>query len=83
MFEYMAVGKPIVGEAFPTITEVLTDGENGYLVEPANYIALRDGLTRALSDGVEHTVGIRAVQDVGAYTWERRAEAIYQNLEGR
>lgn len=45
LFEYLALGKAIVGPAQPNLTEILTDGHNAVLFDPAQ----ADGLPRAIS----------------------------------
>jgi glycosyltransferase involved in cell wall biosynthesis len=46
----MAAGKPIVSTAVDGCREVLTDGETGLLVPPADAAALASALERLLSD---------------------------------
>src|SRR5439155_6871605 len=50
LFEYMAADRPIVASRFPSVCEVLRDGENAFLVEPGDPEALRNGLRRGLAD---------------------------------
>lgn len=45
LFEYLALGKAIVGPAQPNLAEILTDGENAVLFDPAS----ADGLERAVN----------------------------------
>jgi glycosyltransferase involved in cell wall biosynthesis len=75
MFEYMAAGRPIVATRFPSVCEVLRDGENAILVEPGNASALKSGLERALRPEAE-MLGSRAREDVTEFTWRTRAERI-------
>ena len=48
--EAMATGLPVVGSRVSAIPEVVTDGETGLLVDPADPAALAAGIERMLSD---------------------------------
>jgi glycosyltransferase involved in cell wall biosynthesis len=77
MFEYMAAERPIVSTDFPTLREVLHDGENAVLVAPDSPATLAAGIRRLLDDpGLGARIARQARQDVEQYTWERRAEKI-------
>jgi glycosyltransferase involved in cell wall biosynthesis len=77
MFEYMASGRPIVGNAFPTIKEVLRDGETAYLSTPDDLSSLIFTLNRALTDMRASKIGERAKAEAfEKYTWTRRAQEI-------
>jgi glycosyltransferase involved in cell wall biosynthesis len=79
MFEYMAAGRPIVATDFPSVREILRDGENALLTEPDNADALARGLKRALDDRVfAESIALRAARDVKAFTWEERARKILE-----
>lgn len=84
MFEYMAAERLIVGPAFPTVQEVLTDGRDAILFEPDDLAALVAALRRAttLSDG---TTLPRAARDLVArdYTWQARCRRILDALVQR
>jgi glycosyltransferase involved in cell wall biosynthesis len=83
MFEYMAAQRPIVSTDFPTLREVLRDGENAILVAPDNPPALAAGIRRALEDeAFAGKISRQARADVEAYTWDRRAEKILGILTG-
>ncbi len=83
MFEYMAAQRPIVSTDFPTLREVLHDGENAVLAAPDSPAALAAGIRRLLDDpGWGGKIARRARQDVEQYTWERRAENILGLLTG-
>jgi glycosyltransferase involved in cell wall biosynthesis len=83
MFEYMAAQRPIVSTDFPTLREVLRDGENAVLVAPDSPPALAAGIRRVLEHPkVGEKISRQARRDVEAYTWERRAEQILSVLAG-
>lgn len=82
LFEYMAMGKPIVASRLPSVEEVLVDDFSARLVEPENPEALSDALIEVLSDGtVSWRLGNAARSEVQKYTWERRAQLIVEHIE--
>jgi glycosyltransferase involved in cell wall biosynthesis len=76
IFEYMAMGVPIIAARYRPIEEVVTHGETGLLFEPRNADALRTVLRVALADpALRSRVGGNARNAVLAnYTWQRVAE---------
>jgi glycosyltransferase involved in cell wall biosynthesis len=77
MFEYMAAGRLIVGEAFPTIREVLTDGQDALLVAPGDREALRARLAEALDRTYPDPLAECARElACRTYSWDARARAI-------
>jgi glycosyltransferase involved in cell wall biosynthesis len=76
LFEYLAVGVPIVATDLPAHREIIRDGENGILVQPQNPAALAEGILKILLDpqwaARFSTAGQQTVAD---NSWERRAEA--------
>ena len=77
LFEYMASGRPIVASDLPSFREILRDGENALLVEAGNPQALVAGITRIKTDpALGARLAGQAREDVGAYTWARRAERL-------
>jgi glycosyltransferase involved in cell wall biosynthesis len=81
MFEYMAAERPIVATDFPSVREVLRDGENALLVPPDSAGEIARGLRRALEEPVlAGVIARRARRDVESFTWERRAANILEVL---
>jgi len=81
MFEYMAVGRIIVGHAFPTIKEVLTDGYTAYLVDPDSFQELCEKLKKALNDNYPSEMAKRArTLALKKYTWNKRASKIIDSI---
>jgi len=77
LFEYMGSGRPIVASDLPSLREVLRDGENALLVEPGNPQALVAAIDRIKKDAaLGGRLAGQALQDVQAFTWARRAEAL-------
>ena len=50
LFEYLALGKAIIGPAQPNIEEILTDGENALLFDPADPKAMARTIDRLCAD---------------------------------
>ena len=84
LFEYMAVGRPIVASDLPVLREVLVDGGNALLVPPAEVDAWV-GAVRRLLDDSELACRLAAAarrEQRRAYSWEARARAVLQDLGG-
>ena len=82
MFEYMAAERIIVGHAFPTILEVLKDGEDAYLADPDSFDDLRKKMALALNEEYPNSMAKRARElAMKKYTWQARARAILSFLE--
>lgn len=79
-FEYMAAGKTIVAHDFITIKEVLTDNENGLLVDPSSFKDLLDKTNLALTQKT-NLLGDNARKTAFArHTWQKRVWAIIQRI---
>jgi len=78
LFEYLAAGRLIVADGFPTIREVMKDGQHGFLVDPQSYEALHSAVTAALalSQSDAAAMGRRTEELAGEYTWEKRCRSI-------
>lgn len=82
MFEYMASGKIIVGHAFPTIKEVLKDGDTALLADPKSFEDLTSKLRKALSQNYPNSMAQKARKlALDNYSWEQRAKAIMDSLD--
>ncbi len=74
LFEYLALGRPIVASDSPAIREVLTHGETALLVPPGEPRALADALTLLSRDrALAARLGAAANALSASYTWEARA----------
>lgn len=81
LFEYMAAERVIVGHAFPTILEVLKDGEHAYLADPDSFDDLRKKTALALNESYPSPMAKKARSLVmREYTWEARAKSILSSL---
>src|SRR5204862_3519278 len=50
VLEAMQCGKPVIASQIGGLPDVVADGETGFLVPPGDPIALRQAMTRLLSD---------------------------------
>ena len=77
LFEAMASGRPVVASDLTSIREILTHEQNALLVPPGDSRALAAAMERLLRDrDLSRRLAARAFEDVKAYSWDRRAEAI-------
>lgn len=84
LFEYLAMGRPIVASDLPSLREVLTDRENARLVAPDDAAALRRGLSEMIEDRPLATaLAARAKQDSARYTFDARAKCVLDFVERR
>jgi glycosyltransferase involved in cell wall biosynthesis len=82
LFEAMASNRPVVASDLPSIREILSHEVNALLVPPGDPRALAAAIERLLRDSALSTrLAARAFEDVKAYSWDRRAEAISSFLE--
>lgn len=74
LFEYLAMGRPIVASDLPAIREVLTDGQTALLVPPGDAVALAAAITRVTTDpSLARHLAAGALELAPTYTWEARA----------
>ena len=75
LFEYMAAGKPIVTSDLPTISKVLTHGENGVLVSPP--VPYDEPIRWLISNQRSaERLGANAKTRARDFTYRKRAEKI-------
>ena len=79
MFEYLAMGKPIVASDFPVFKEVLQDKENALL---AKYNSAKDFSNKINSlfhkNELYNYISNNAVNSVIKYSWDARAKNILE-----
>jgi glycosyltransferase involved in cell wall biosynthesis len=83
LFEYLAMGRPIVASDLPAFREILTDGETALLVPPDDPEALARALARLAADpelAASLAAGARALAP--SFTWTARAERLEAALSG-
>jgi glycosyltransferase involved in cell wall biosynthesis len=82
LFEYMAMGKPVVAGNLPAIRSVLSHGRNALLAEPGSPRAFADRIRELLADPqLGRQLGAQAAVDARSYCWTRRAEHIGRFVE--
>ena len=82
LFEYMAMGKPIIAGDLPSIREVLATERNSLLVPPQDPAALAAAINRLLADpSLAAKLGHTAATDAEAYSWHARAQTILSQLQ--
>ena len=84
VFEAMAASLPLVASDLPSLRELLTHGEDAWLVQPDDAGALAEGLRRVLADdalraGLARRLGERAAR----HTWDARAARLVGWMESR
>jgi glycosyltransferase involved in cell wall biosynthesis len=82
IFEYMAVGRPIVASALGQISDVLEDGVSARLVTPGDVNDLAHGIREVLESADRGAALGRGAQDAARsrHTWESRARDIVAHL---
>lgn len=80
IFEYMASERIILAQSFPTIREVLRDGENAILVEPESIRDLKEKLKFALGSTDLQIAKNARTEVFDSYTWEKRVSNILGSL---
>lgn len=83
IFEYMAMGKPLIAPRVPSIAEIVTHGQDGWLMErssPGNLLAAILELERNWELRVQ--IGARAREKaLQKFTWQRSAHQLEALLE--
>ena len=83
LFEYLAIGRPIVASSLEQLAEVLRDGDNAMLATPGDHVALAaaiERVARALPDGGA-ALAQNAMRDArDLHDWKLRADAILDHL---
>jgi glycosyltransferase involved in cell wall biosynthesis len=77
LFEYMALGKPIVSADVPAIRSVLSSGESALLVPPGDIAALAAAVRKLMQQpAMAAELGGRARQLARRYSWQARAATL-------
>jgi len=88
LFEYLMLGKAVLAPSTPNIEEILVDGDNGQLFDPAVSGSFETALNRLTEDAdLRERLALRARQTIGerGLTWSanaRRAAALAGALAG-
>jgi len=82
LFEYMAVGRPIVSSALEPIQEILTHEQSALLVSPGDVCTLINAISRLLKEPpLGARLGKAAKMVVKNYSWDARLERILRFAE--
>jgi glycosyltransferase involved in cell wall biosynthesis len=84
LVEAMAAGKPVVASRVGGIPDLVRDGENGYLVAPADEKALANGIKKLLDDPAKaKQMGLRGREHSRQFSLEamiEKLDALYSEL---
>ena len=89
LFEYLALGKAVIGPRQPNLQEVLTDGENALLFDPQQAGALEAALSSLCNDtALRERIAAGSARSIGrlGLTWRNNAQrvaALADALRGR
>ena len=85
IFEYMAMGKPVVAPDYAPLIEVIEDGRQGRIFQKKNLISLANSLRQMLANGAEHERMSRCSREAVTeiHNWDRNAIRALQLMESR
>jgi glycosyltransferase involved in cell wall biosynthesis len=79
LFEYLALGKAVIGPKQPNLEEILTDGDNALLFDPHEAGAMEATLTRLCNDSALRARiadgSARSIERLGL-TWRNNAQRV-------
>ena len=79
LFEYMAMGLPIVAADVPSVREVLRDGDNARLYEGGNTDSLAKALQEVAGDSaLAARLSSQSIKDAAEFTYQRRAARLLE-----
>jgi glycosyltransferase involved in cell wall biosynthesis len=77
LFEYLAMGRPIVASDLPALREILRHGENALLFEAGRSSALAEAIRTVIEDrALAESIARGAFETSRAYSWDARAERL-------
>jgi glycosyltransferase involved in cell wall biosynthesis len=77
LFEYMAVGKPVVASRLGQIERVIRPGVTGLLARPGDARDWADKIERLRRDlALRKKLGLAATQEAARHTWEQNARRV-------
>lgn len=82
LYEYMAMGKPIVAVDLPSIREEVVDGKNALIAKPGDPKDLAEKIESVLNNPVlAGTLANNAHKSAEEFTWEKRAQRLSSFFE--
>ena len=77
LFEYLAVGRPIVASAIGQVARLIDDEHNGLLARPGDPTDLAEKVLRLHADALlADRLGQNAARDAKTHTWQKNALAV-------
>lgn len=77
LYEYLAVGRPVVASAIGQTADVIADGVNGLLTPPGDAAALAEALLALRADPARAArLGRAAAAEGARHSWTRNARAV-------
>jgi glycosyltransferase involved in cell wall biosynthesis len=84
LYEYLAMGVPVLAGETPETRAVVHDGENGFLFQPANVTSLTRTLRRCMTDRERLVLmGRNARLTAQAHSWEARVHDLVRAVKDR
>jgi len=84
IFDYFAVGLPVIAPGIATVKDIITDGRNGLLYHPTRAESLASSIERIFSDRERYfRLKETAIQLAEHYSWENRARRLIDFIENR
>ncbi len=82
LFEYMAMGKPIVASGISQLAEILEHGKTAWLVPPGDPAALADGIVCLINDPTlcQRLGAETRAEVVEKYTWQGNMQRNFEKL---
>jgi teichuronic acid biosynthesis glycosyltransferase TuaC len=73
--EAMSFKKPVIGTIDEGISEIITDGKNGFLVSPKNIDSIVEKISMLINNkNLRETIGISGYESIKNMTWESNAK---------
>jgi len=77
LFEYLAVGRPIVASAVGQVAQIVTDSKDGLLSRPGDRAHLADCIFKLLYDkDLQTRIGAAAAKTAHNFSWRGNAEKV-------
>lgn len=77
LFDYFAIGLPVVGARIPTVQDIVTDLKEGVLFSPSDVKSFNEAVLKIFSDQQHYDEMHRAALKAAVYfSWENRAKRL-------